>query len=57
MTFLHLNNGITIVAEAFKESSDRKYKLNNFSIVNGCQTTASLCKALERNESAQNAEG
>lgn len=54
--FFALNNGITIVAEAFKESSDRKYKLNNFSIVNGCQTTASLCKALERNESAQNAE-
>lgn len=54
--FFALNNGITIVAEAFKESSGRKYKLNNFSIVNGCQTTASLCKALERNESAQNAE-
>jgi hypothetical protein len=54
--FFALNNGITIVTESFKEKDNRKYKLNNFSIVNGCQTTASLCKALERNDAAKDAE-
>lgn len=46
--FWALNNGITIVAESFERISDEKYTIKGFSIVNGCQTTVSLSKALER---------
>lgn len=45
--FWALNNGITIVAESFEGITDTKYKLRHFSIVNGCQTTVSLAKAIE----------
>lgn len=45
--FWALNNGITIVAESFEGIMDSKYKLKHFSIVNGCQTTVSLSKAIE----------
>lgn len=44
--FWALNNGITIVAESFEGLSENKYKLRHFSIVNGCQTTVSLSKAI-----------
>lgn len=43
--FWALNNGITIVAERFERIGKNKYKLHQFSIVNGCQTTVSLSKA------------
>lgn len=45
--FWALNNGITIVAESFEGLSENRYKLRHFSIVNGCQTTVSLSKAIE----------
>ncbi|NMM09284.1 MAG: hypothetical protein HHJ16_03315 [Polaromonas sp.] len=51
--FWALNNGITIVAESFEGLSDTKYKLRHFSIVNGCQTTVSLSKAIEGSEDAK----
>lgn len=51
--FWALNNGITIVAESFEGLSDTKYKLRHFSIVNGCQTTVSLAKAIESSEDAK----
>lgn len=51
--FWALNNGITIVAESFEGMSDTKYKLRHFSIVNGCQTTVSLTKAVESSEDAK----
>lgn len=50
--FWALNNGITIVAESFEGLSDSKYKLRHFSIVNGCQTTVSLSKAIETSTDA-----
>lgn len=42
--FWFYNNGITIIAEQFEEvaSDSTKITLNNFSIVNGAQTTSSL---------------
>ncbi len=42
--FWAYNNGLTIVAGDF-ELSDSAVQLENFSIVNGCQTTVSLAKA------------
>lgn len=51
--FWALNNGITIVAESFEGITDTKYKLRHFSIVNGCQTTVSLAKAIEGSTDAQ----
>ncbi|WP_205853104.1 AIPR family protein [Polaromonas sp. AER18D-145] len=48
-----LNNGITIVAESFEGITDTKYKLRHFSIVNGCQTTVSLAKAIEDSTDAK----
>lgn len=45
--FWALNNGITIVAESFEGLTENKFQLLHFSIVNGCQTTVSLSKAIE----------
>lgn len=50
--FWALNNGITIVAESFEGLSEIRYKLRHFSIVNGCQTTVSLSKAIETSPDA-----
>ena len=50
--FWALNNGITVVAESFEGQTERKYRLRHFSIVNGCQTTVSLAKAIEDSETA-----
>lgn len=52
--FWALNNGITIVADSFEAVSDNKYAIRSFSIVNGCQTTVSLARAIEKNTSAGN---
>ncbi|CAN7462619.1 AIPR family protein [Variovorax sp. LjRoot130] len=48
--FWALNNGITIVADSYEAvgSSATKFRLRQFSIVNGCQTTVSLSKAIEQ---------
>lgn len=54
--FWALNNGITIVADSFEQASSAKYILRRFSIVNGCQTTVSLSKAIERAEGANKAQ-
>lgn len=54
--FWALNNGITIVADNFEHISDNKYELRRFSIVNGCQTTVSLSRAIEREEGAGKAQ-
>jgi AIPR protein len=54
--FWALNNGITIVAETFQQLSGNKYELKHFSIVNGCQTTVSLCKAVANEPNAGNAQ-
>lgn len=51
--FWALNNGVTIVAESFEGITDTKYKLRHFSIVNGCQTTVSLAKAIEDSTDAK----
>ncbi len=50
--FWALNNGITIVADSFEGITESKYKLSHFSIVNGCQTTVSLSKAIESSSNA-----
>ncbi|SDS95273.1 AIPR protein [Pseudomonas asplenii] len=50
--FWALNNGITIVADSFEEIAENKYTIRSFSIVNGCQTTVSLSKAIENSPSA-----
>jgi hypothetical protein len=50
--FWALNNGITIVADSLEELNKSKYKLRHFSIVNGCQTTVSLSKAIEKSKEA-----
>ena len=52
--FWALNNGITIVAESFEDITNTKYRLRHFSIVNGCQTTVSLAKAIEGSIEAKN---
>lgn len=54
--FWALNNGITIVAENFENVGANKYELRRFSIVNGCQTTASLSRAIERSSGAGKAQ-
>ena len=44
--FWALNNGVTIVADTINRDEERKrFRLTRFSVVNGCQTTASLSKA------------
>lgn len=50
--FWALNNGITIVAESFEGETETKYSIRHFSIVNGCQTTVSLSKAIEKSKDA-----
>lgn len=50
--FWALNNGITIVADGFEAITDSKFKLKHFSVVNGCQTTVSLSKAIEKSATA-----
>ncbi len=50
--FWALNNGITIVADGFEAITESKFKLRHFSVVNGCQTTVSLSKAIEKNADA-----
>lgn len=45
--FWALNNGITIVAENFEGITETRFILRHFSIVNGCQTTVSLSRAIE----------
>ncbi|WP_234774741.1 AIPR family protein [Paraburkholderia tropica] len=50
--FWALNNGITIVADSFEGKTESKYSLRHFSIVNGCQTTVSLTKAIENSSDA-----
>jgi hypothetical protein len=42
--FWAYNNGITIVCDSFDEV-DSEVELNNFSVVNGCQTTVSMAQA------------
>ena len=54
--FWALNNGITIVADTFEFVTARKYELRQFSIVNGCQTTVSLSKAVEKSADAGHAQ-
>lgn len=54
--FWALNNGITIVADSFEAVSESKYRVKQFSVVNGCQTTVSLTKAIERSKDAENAQ-
>lgn len=54
--FWALNNGITIVADSFEEVADNKYKIRRFSVVNGCQTTVSLTRAIEKSEDAGKAQ-
>jgi len=54
--FWALNNGITIVADNFEKDTDSKYILRRFSIVNGCQTTVSLSRAIERTPDAGKAQ-
>lgn len=54
--FWALNNGITIVADSFEGVTESKYKLRYFSVVNGCQTTVSLAKAIEDSEEAARAQ-
>lgn len=43
--FWALNNGITFVADTIVPTDPGKVRLTRFSIVNGCQTTVSLCRA------------
>lgn len=50
--FWALNNGITIVADSFEALTESKFSLHHFSIVNGCQTTVSLSKAIENTKDA-----
>lgn len=47
--FWYYNNGITIIAESIKDLKNNKYKLSNFSIVNGAQTSSSLGMILDNN--------
>jgi hypothetical protein len=45
--FWALNNGITIVADSYEGITETKYLIRRFSIVNGCQTTVSLSRAID----------
>jgi len=54
--FWALNNGITIVADNFEQTTSNKYTIRRFSIVNGCQTTVSLAHAIEKNPDAGKAQ-
>jgi hypothetical protein len=54
--FWALNNGITIVADNFEGVTETKYILRRFSVVNGCQTTVSLSRAIEALKDAGSAQ-
>lgn len=54
--FWALNNGITIVADSFEQRDKGTYLLRHFSVVNGCQTTVSLSKAIEKSKNAGKAQ-
>lgn len=54
--FWALNNGITIVADSFENVSGNKYLIRRFSVVNGCQTTVSLTRAIEKSPDAGKAQ-
>lgn len=54
--FWALNNGITIVADSIEEITKKKFTLRHFSIVNGCQTTVSLAKAIASSTTAAKAQ-
>lgn len=54
--FWALNNGITIVADSFELTTGTKYIVRRFSIVNGCQSTVSLSRAIERSAEAGKAQ-
>lgn len=54
--FWALNNGITIVADNFEKLVDNKYAIRRFSVVNGCQTTVSLTRAIEKSKDAGKAQ-
>ncbi len=54
--FWALNNGITIVADSFEQMVGNKYALRKFSVVNGCQTTVSLTRAIEKSVDAGKAQ-
>ncbi|MBV6816022.1 AIPR family protein [Xanthomonas axonopodis pv. passiflorae] len=51
--FWALNNGITIVANNFEEITPKKFKIFQFSIVNGCQSTVSLSRAVHHDKGAE----
>ena len=54
--FWALNNGITIVADGYEGTTETRYILHHFSIVNGCQTTVSLSRAIENSSEAGNSQ-
>ncbi|MGU8078470.1 AIPR family protein [Burkholderia pyrrocinia] len=54
--FWALNNGITLVADSFEQVNQHTFELRRFSIVNGCQTTASLSRAIEKSPDASKAQ-
>ncbi len=54
--FWALNNGLTIVADSFEQVTGNKYLIRRFSVVNGCQTTVSLTRAIERAQDAGKAQ-
>lgn len=54
--FWFYNNGITIIAEQIDKLEDGKFKLHNFSIVNGAQTSSSLGLMLSNAEESRNNE-
>jgi hypothetical protein len=54
--FWALNNGITIVADGFEHTTGNKYLIRRFSVVNGCQTTASLSRATDKSADAGKAQ-
>ncbi|WP_233208688.1 AIPR family protein [Xanthomonas citri] len=51
--FWALNNGITIVANNFEEITPKKFKIFQLSIVNGCQSTVSLSRAVHHDKGAE----
>ena len=54
--FWALNNGITIVADNFEQVAGNKFVIRRFSVVNGCQTTVSLTRAIEKAKEAGKAQ-
>lgn len=54
--FWALNNGITIVADSFEHVAGNRFLIRRFSVVNGCQTTVSLTRAIEKTKDAGKAQ-